>query len=30
MMRFVDHSGEPELERLQAERQAESRRSSAG
>lgn len=29
MMRFVDHSGEPELERLQAERQAESRRSSA-
>lgn len=26
MMRFVDHSGEPELERLQAERQAESRR----
>jgi hypothetical protein len=30
MMRFVDHSGEPELERLQAERQAESRRSSGG
>ena len=27
MMRFVDHSGEPELERLQAERQAETRRS---
>jgi hypothetical protein len=26
MMRFVDHSAEPELERLQAERQAESRR----
>jgi thymidylate synthase ThyX len=26
MMRFVDHSGEPELERLQAERQAEARR----
>jgi thymidylate synthase ThyX len=30
MMRFVDHSGEPELERLQAERQAEARRSTAG
>jgi thymidylate synthase ThyX len=30
MMRFVDHSGEPELERLQAERQAESRRSAGG
>ena len=29
MMLFVDHSGEPELERLQAERQAESRRSPA-
>lgn len=27
MMTFVDHSGEPELERLQAERQAEIRRS---
>jgi hypothetical protein len=27
MMRFVDHSAEPELERLQAERRAESRRS---
>jgi len=26
MMRFVDHSSEPELERLQAERRAESRR----
>ena len=26
MMRFVDHSAEPELERLQAERRAESRR----
>jgi hypothetical protein len=26
MMRFVDHSGEPELERLQAERNAEARR----
>ena len=26
MMRFVDHSDEPELERLQAERRAESRR----
>ena len=30
MMRFVDHSGEPELERLQAERRAESRRTGAG
>lgn len=30
MMRFVDHSGEPELERLQAERSAEARRTSAG
>lgn len=29
MMRFVDHSGEPELERLQAERQAESRRANS-
>lgn len=29
MMLFVDHSGEPELERLQAERQAETRRSPA-
>ncbi|HLU40851.1 MAG TPA: FAD-dependent thymidylate synthase [Microthrixaceae bacterium] len=29
MMRFVDHSGEPELERLQAERRAESRRTGA-
>jgi thymidylate synthase ThyX len=27
MMRYVDHSSEPELERLQAERRAESRRS---
>lgn len=27
MMSFVDHSGEPELERLQAERRAEQRRS---
>jgi thymidylate synthase ThyX len=27
MMRFVDHSAEPELERLQAERRAEARRS---
>ena len=26
MMRFVDHSAEPELERLQAERRSESRR----
>ncbi len=26
MMRFVDHSAEPELERLEAERRAESRR----
>jgi len=26
MMRYVDHSSEPELERLQAERAAESRR----
>jgi predicted methyltransferase len=26
MMRFVDHSAEPELERLQAERRAEKRR----
>ncbi len=30
MMRFVDHSGEPELERLQAERNAEARRAGAG
>ena len=30
MMRFVDHSGEPELERLQAERSAEARRATAG
>jgi hypothetical protein len=30
MMRFVDHSGEPELERLQAERNAEARRANAG
>ncbi len=30
MMRFVDHSGEPELERLQAERNAEARRADAG
>lgn len=30
MMRFVDHSGEPELERLQAERSAEARRANAG
>ncbi len=30
MMSFVDHSGEPELERLQAERNAEARRASAG
>ncbi len=30
MMTFVDHSGEPELERLQAERNAEARRASAG
>ncbi len=30
MMRFVDHSGEPELERLQAERSAEARRASTG
>lgn len=30
MMRFVDHSGEPELERLQAERNAEARRATAG
>ena len=29
MMRFVDHSGEPELERLDAERRAEQRRSGA-
>ena len=27
MMRFVDHSAEPELERLQAERRSEQRRS---
>jgi hypothetical protein len=27
MMRFVDHADEPELERLQAERRAEARRS---
>jgi len=26
MMRFVDHSAEPELERLQAERRSEKRR----
>ena len=26
MMRFVDHSAEPELERLEAERRAEARR----
>jgi hypothetical protein len=26
MMRYVDHSAEPELERLQAERRAEARR----
>jgi thymidylate synthase ThyX len=30
MMRYVDHSGEPELERLQAERNAEARRATAG
>jgi hypothetical protein len=27
-MQFVDHSGEPELERLDAERRAEARRQS--
>jgi thymidylate synthase ThyX len=30
MMRFVDHSAEPELERLDAERRAEQRRAAAG
>lgn len=30
MMRFVDHSAEPELERLDSERRAEARRSSLG
>ena len=30
MMRFVDHSVEPELERLQAERSAEARRTTTG